>query len=290
MTLRGRSRVGAKLRRRFGSQRLGWCADAVDLPPRSTRAQPVRSPRLPARVRNRVVSLHGSPPSRPDVRITVVGVGVDRRRRRNSPDSQERTSSSAWVMDYQPNVEGVLWFVNEVWPLIRAALPGLRFTIVGARPLPRVQRLESNDGVRVTGSVDDVRPFLWRAAVSVAPLLTGRGTQTKVLEALAAGLPVVTTPLVGSGLPVEALAGCSLANNSAAFADAVIRLLRSSRADRRRISESVRLDTLSWNVRLAESPSIMVAGCATLPCLAGAKTRQEEQQRSLRPIFVLGGT
>src|SRR5690606_7643252 len=113
------------------------------------------------------------------------------------------------VFDYPPNEEGALWFARECWPHVRSAVPGSRLLFVGANPVRRIRALAEDDPrVVVTGSVPDVRPYLWDARVAIAPLFTARGVQNKVLEALAAGLPVVTTPAVADGLPGPARSGC----------------------------------------------------------------------------------
>jgi sugar transferase (PEP-CTERM/EpsH1 system associated) len=103
------------------------------------------------------------------------------------------------AMDYWPNVDAVSWFVEAVFPTLRAARPGLRFTIVGANPAPAVRRLAQAPGVTVTGRVPDVRPYLAHAVV-VAPLRIARGVQNKVLEAMAMARPVVATPQAFAGL------------------------------------------------------------------------------------------
>ena len=96
------------------------------------------------------------------------------------------------AMDYWPNIDAVSWFATEVLPPLLQRWPGLRFYIVGRSPAPAVQTLAS-EHVVVTGTVDDVRPYLQHAAVVVAPLRIARGIQNKVLEAMAMGLPVVAS-------------------------------------------------------------------------------------------------
>jgi sugar transferase (PEP-CTERM/EpsH1 system associated) len=166
------------------------------------------------------------------------------------------------VMDYPPNIDGVVWFAHRVWPAVRDAVPGAAFTIVGARPAAAVQQLAAIAGISVTGAVPDVRPFLWRAAVSVAPLHTARGIQNKVLEALAAGLPVVATRAVGEGLPVEALPGCRILDEEDGWRRHVLELLRTPAEERRRISARSQLSNLTWRARLAAVPDIVAAAAA----------------------------
>jgi sugar transferase (PEP-CTERM/EpsH1 system associated) len=104
------------------------------------------------------------------------------------------------AMDYRANVDAVVWFCEHVLTLIRDAVPGVRFYVVGANPTPAVRRLAGAHGVTVTGTVPDVRPYLRHADVSVAPLRVARGVQNKVLEAMAMGLPVVATRAAVEGI------------------------------------------------------------------------------------------
>jgi len=107
------------------------------------------------------------------------------------------------TMDYRPNAEGVCRFVRDVWPGVRAGRPEATFAIVGRSPTRAVRALAAVPGVRVTGAVPDVRPFLSAAAVAVAPLQIARGLQNKVLEAMAMARPVVATPAALEGLDVR---------------------------------------------------------------------------------------
>jgi len=105
------------------------------------------------------------------------------------------------VMDYPPNVEAVTFFADNAWGKIREIHPHARFIIVGARPSKSVINLARIPGIEVTGYVPDVRPYLAAATISIAPLGVARGIQNKILEAMAAGVPVLTTPDVAKGLP-----------------------------------------------------------------------------------------
>ncbi len=162
------------------------------------------------------------------------------------------------VLDYAPNESAVLWFLDAVWPQVRAAAPTARFRIVGARPTDRLRRVASRDrSVDLVGEVPAVQPFLWEAAIAVAPLQIARGVQNKVLEALAAGLPVVTTPVVLDGLPAEARPGCIAAGEAATFADAVSELLRASPSTRARAAGRARMEGLAWEARLSDLQRIL---------------------------------
>jgi sugar transferase (PEP-CTERM/EpsH1 system associated) len=137
------------------------------------------------------------------------------------------------VMNYYPNADGCIWFVREILPRIRKEFPSARFSIVGAHPSPAVNALASTSGVVVTGFVKDTRDWLAKAAVAVAPLRIARGIQNKVLEAMAMGLPLVGTTPATQGVEARHEREYLVADDAAAFADAVCRLLR----DRVRASE-----------------------------------------------------
>jgi glycosyltransferase involved in cell wall biosynthesis len=123
-----------------------------------------------------------------------------------------------------PNVDGVVYFLREIWPRIVAARPDARFVVVGADPAPTI-RAHAGPGVTIVGPVDDLRPYLAAAAVVVVPLRLGSGTRLKILEAWAMGRPVVSTALGAEGL--EAVSGRHLliADDAAGFASAVVRVL-----------------------------------------------------------------
>ncbi len=192
-------------------------------------------------------------------RLQVVENGVDVETLRPAQDpSRDPVVVFCGVMNYEPNVDAVLWFANDVWPRVLKAHPEARFKIVGASPSSAVRALAGGSRqIEVTGSVADVRPHLWGAAVSVAPIKTSRGIQNKVLEALAAGLPTVVTPVVMDGLPSVVSPACDVAGIAGEFADAVNRLLAMPPHDRRARAASVDLDSLSWRGQLAGLQDIL---------------------------------
>jgi sugar transferase (PEP-CTERM/EpsH1 system associated) len=189
----------------------------------------------------------------PQARIAVVPVGVDIDffRAPKAPPANARVVFCG-VMDYIPNEQGVLWFVHNVWPLIRQQRPDARFTVVGARPTRRLfAACRSDSTIEITGTVDDVRGYLWDSGVAVAPLWIARGTQTKVLETVAAGLPTVVTPLVADGLPAAITPGCSVASDPDGFARAVLDLLDLTPQARREVADRAELHELVWERALA---------------------------------------
>jgi sugar transferase (PEP-CTERM/EpsH1 system associated) len=162
----------------------------------------------------------------PGPRFEVLSNGVDLEF--FSPDGPNPATCNivfTGVMDYFPNVQGVLYFCNEVLPVVRQAVPEATFTIVGARPSPEVLALRSRPGVVVTGQVPDVRPYLREASVAVTPLLLSRGIQNKILEAMAMALPVVASRTAFHGVDgAEEAALC--ADSAGEFAEKVTALLQ----------------------------------------------------------------
>ncbi|MBB5203988.1 hypothetical protein HNQ51_001281 [Inhella inkyongensis] len=147
-------------------------------------------------------------------------------------------------MDYYPNQECMLRFCQEVWPILRARRSSLKLTIVGAEPPPFIRALGELPGVTVTGSVPKVQPYVLKSCVNVAPLAIARGTQNKILEAMAMGVPVVTSPAAAGG--VDAVAGEHLlvADSAQDIADAVLRVVESP-AERARLAQAGRERVLS---------------------------------------------
>jgi glycosyltransferase involved in cell wall biosynthesis len=105
-------------------------------------------------------------------------------------------------MNYHPNVNGIVPFARVVWPRIRERFPAWRLTIIGSNPAPAVVELKTEAGIEVAGGVPDVRPYYREAFAAVVPLRTGMGTRLKILEAMAAGVPVVSTSIGAEGLAV----------------------------------------------------------------------------------------
>jgi glycosyltransferase involved in cell wall biosynthesis len=138
--------------------------------------------------------------------------------------SEEEPIVFTGAMDYWANVDAVRWFAEEILPLIRKSRANARFYIVGSRPAEAVRTLAS-EGVVVTGTVPDVRPYLSHSRVVVAPLRIARGIQNKVLEALSMARPVVATDDALDGLDAVREAGAVAANDPQGYAAAVTRYL-----------------------------------------------------------------
>jgi len=128
-------------------------------------------------------------------------------------------------MDYFPNIDGVCYFAEDVFPLVRKQIPAAKFIVVGSEPSRRVRDLNGIPGISVTGHVPDVRMYLKEAAVSIAPLRIARGTQNKILESMAMGIPVVATPQAAKG--IQAIPGRHLlvAEHPHKFAEKLVDIL-----------------------------------------------------------------
>ena len=144
--------------------------------------------------------------------------------------SQDRPGSSDLVftakMDFRPNVDAVLWFAEETLPLIRHESPDTRLWVVGKDPHPRLAHLAEDPGIRITGWVEDVRPYIAGSGLYVIPLRIGGGTRLKVLEAMAMGKAIVSTALGCEGFAVVSDRELVIADAPAEFATAVLALLR----------------------------------------------------------------
>jgi glycosyltransferase involved in cell wall biosynthesis len=130
------------------------------------------------------------------------------------------------TMYWPPNIDGVLWFIREVFPLIRARRPGVVFDVLGARPPREIVALGGDGtGINVTGYVPDPLPYLARAGVMIVPLRAGGGMRVKILNAMAQGLPIVSTRLGCEGIEVVDGRDILIADGPGAFAEAVLSVL-----------------------------------------------------------------
>ena len=168
----------------------------------------------------------------PHAEVHVVPNGVDNAAfeqvaagRIGSGNSSRKSVLFVGSMDYHANVDAVTWFAREIWPRIASQFPELVFTIAGRNPGPGVRALASAN-IQVTGSVDDVRPYYANAAAVVVPLRVGSGTRLKILEAMAAGVPVVSTTLGAEGLDVKDGVQLLIGDAPEEISSALVRLLQ----------------------------------------------------------------
>ncbi|HWX34327.1 MAG TPA: glycosyltransferase [Steroidobacteraceae bacterium] len=158
-------------------------------------------------------------------KIAVIPYGVDLEyyARRQPPEAGRIVFTGN--MSWPPNEDAAEHFVRDIMPAIRSRIPGASFWIVGASPSARVQSLANVPGIHVTGTVEDIRPWIWSAAVYASPLRFGLGVKNKILEAMASGAPIVATSRSLSGTPLIDGRHAMVADDDAKFAECVIRLL-----------------------------------------------------------------
>ncbi|HUO04945.1 MAG TPA: glycosyltransferase family 4 protein [Candidatus Binataceae bacterium] len=161
----------------------------------------------------------------PAGRVTVIPGGVDLDRIAFRPAPEAGRIVLTGNMSWAPNEDAAEHFACDVFPKIRARVPDASFWIVGADPSARLRLLERTPGVHVTGTVPDLCPWLWSAAAYVSPIRFGRGVKIKILEAMAAGAPIVATSRSLSGTELIDGVDALIADDDSAFADAVVRLL-----------------------------------------------------------------
>ncbi len=190
-----------------------------------------------------------------NVPVTLISNGVDLNFfDKSQPDYDPRALVFLGRMDYYPNIDGVTYFCRDILPRIRREVPDVQFTVVGSNPVRQIRRLAALPGVTVTGKVPDVRPYLQRAAVSVAPVRIARGVQNKVLESLAMRVPVVASTRAFEG--IDAVAGEHLLvdDTPEGFARKVVSLLQDTEM-RQRLAEAgrQRVETChTWTVGLQQ--------------------------------------
>jgi glycosyltransferase involved in cell wall biosynthesis len=175
------------------------------------------------------------------------GVDIDYFR----PPQQPERNGLVFVgsMDWMPNIDGINWFAERVLPLIRERHKDLPITIVGRTPPVGIEALAASDPFfHVTGTVPDVRPYLWGAAASIVPLRIGGGTRLKIYEAMAAVLPVISTTVGAEGLDVRDGQTIALADEPAEFARRCIDLVSDRAAAQRMAAEAFDLvaSRYSW--------------------------------------------
>ena len=180
-----------------------------------------------------------------DYPVEVVDNGVDTvyfspQQADIDPDTLVFTGS----MDWRPNQDAALYFVNEIFPLLKLKRPGVKAVFVGRKPPKQITALGEVSGITITGTVDDVRSYIARAAIYIVPLRIGGGSRLKILEALAMEKPVVSTSHGAHGLDVEDGKHLVIADGAQEFAEAVLTSLDDSQL-RSRIAADGRAQVLT---------------------------------------------
>jgi sugar transferase (PEP-CTERM/EpsH1 system associated) len=189
-------------------------------------------------------------------KLSVIPTGVDVEYFQPIP-AGETPNSLCFIgsMDWLPNEDAIFYFAGTILPLIKKECPEVFLEVVGRNPSRKLQALaEREKSLRLTGWVEDIRPFVARAAICIVPLRIGGGTRLKIFEAMAMSKAVVATSIGAEGLPVQMGENILLADTPQAFADSVISLLRDP-ARRKRLGTSARdlvEEKYSWR-RVAEN-------------------------------------
>lgn len=194
-------------------------------------------------------------------KISAIPTGVDTDYFRPTPgDEQPNTLVFTGSMDWLPNEDSIFYFLGEILPHIRAEVPEVSLWVVGRRPPRQLQELSANNTrVRVTGRVEDIRPYVQRAAVYIVPLRVGSGTRLKIFEAMSMGKAVVSTSMGAEGLPVKHGENIVLADEPKEFARAVVHLLRDSAARVRlgRMARELVQEKYSWASVAAQFEAVL---------------------------------
>ncbi len=196
-------------------------------------------------------------------KITAIPTGVDVEYFRPEPGGeQENRLVFTGSMDWMPNEDAVVYFTQQILPLLRRSVPDATLWVVGRRPTPRLEALAAGtNGLKLTGTVEDIRPYVREGAVYVVPLRVGSGTRIKIFEAMAMGKAVVSTSLGAEGLPVRHGTNILLADDPQDFAHQVERLLRDPAA-RGSLGEAGRQlveRDYSWGAVAGELESLLAA-------------------------------
>ena len=182
-------------------------------------------------------------------KVSPIPTGVDVEFFRRPPQvSAKADLVFLGAMDWMPNIDGVQYFVREILPLIRKRLPACTLAVVGRSPSAAIRALAERDSaVQVTGTVADVRPWLWGSQVSVVPLRIGGGTRLKIYESMAAGTAIVSTRVGAEGLDVSHPANIRLADTPSEFAGQCIELLENPQERERLAARALSMVTTSFS-------------------------------------------
>jgi polysaccharide biosynthesis protein PslH len=197
-------------------------------------------------------------------RISSVATGVDVEYF-SPPPSPEEKADLVFVgsMDWLPNIDAIQYFAAEILPLIHKQRPDCRVFVAGRRPTPALEDLARKEPrISLTGTVPDVRPYLWGSTVSIVPLRIGGGTRLKIFEAIAAKLPVVSTSLGAEGLPLEDGLHIAIADTPELFAQRCLELLEQPERRRKMVERAWELvaGRFSWDAVTRDFESALDAG------------------------------
>jgi len=198
---------------------------------------------------------------RPDLKISVVPHGVDVDYFRPSgKEAKEEAVMFLGNYPHDPNRDAVIYFRDRIWPLIKERVPEARFYVVGKDPTPELEELGRKDpSIVVTGTVEDVRPFFEKSKLFVNPVRIGGGFRGKVLEAMAMGMPIVSTSLGAEGVSAVSGEDMLIADDPRDFAAAVVRLMENDSMCERlgERARSLAVERFSWEKGVEELEGVL---------------------------------
>jgi glycosyltransferase involved in cell wall biosynthesis len=195
--------------------------------------------------------------------ITVIPIAIDTDEVERIPRRQDANHIlHIGTMYWPPNVDGILWFIHEIYPLIREKCPDVVLDVVGSRPPQELVALSGEEaGICVTGYVPDPAIYLEQAALTIVPLRAGGGMRVKILNALAQGIPIVSTTLGAEGIDVTSGQDVLMADAPQDFAEACLRLLQDPELGQKLADNGRRLAQEAYDYRVACRPLDAVYGC-----------------------------
>lgn len=185
----------------------------------------------------------------PNANVSVVANGIDVGYFEQTPIRRPSSPTVLFVGNYKwlPNVDAASYLVEEIWPLIHDRLPSARLSIVGRDATEKIRKFERVPGVRVVGEVEDIRDALGSAHVTLVPIRNGRGTRYKILEPMAARLPVVSTSLGIEGIRARDGVHALVRDSAGELAEATVQLLQNEKLAGRLAANAHRLVTRRFN-------------------------------------------
>ncbi len=198
----------------------------------------------------------------------ATGVDLDYFRRPEPPPARTNDIVFIGAMDWLANIDGARYFTTKILPIVRRSVPQASLLLAGRSPVPEIQAMADADPlIRVTGTVPDIRPSLWNSAVSIVPLRIGGGTRLKIYEAMAAGVPVVSTRVGAEGLDVQDGKNLFLADDPETFAARCVELLTTPAMNRDMAAAALALVSarFSWEQVAADFESILERAGQTIP-------------------------
>ncbi len=205
--------------------------------------------------------------SHPGARLALLPNGVDLPSFQPAPLATSQTILFVGSLDYGPNINGLLYFAREVWPLVHARHPQARLEIVGSNPVESIRQLGSLPGVHLAGQVPEVVPYYATARLAIVPLFSGGGTRLKILEAFAAGVPVVSTDLGIEGIDATSGVHYLPANSTPVWVETVSQLLTDSSAANALASTARSLvsQRYDWSILCQHLPQWLASTKASAP-------------------------